>query len=70
MDPMNQAVKIGSRKVLSFEKIKISFLSNLIHLHEIHVVQSNVVELRVLYDGGGARVVGGVDEGQHLVTVA
>ena len=34
------------------------------------MVQSNVVELRVLYDGGGARVVGSVDEGQHLVTAA
>ena len=30
------------------------------------MVQSYVVKLRVLDDGGGARVVGRVDEGQHL----
>ena len=30
------------------------------------MVQSYVVKLRVLDDGGGARVVGRVDQGQHL----
>ena len=40
-----------------------------IHLHEIHVVESNVVELSVLDYGGGARVVGGVNQGQHLVSI-
>ena len=36
------------------------------NLHQIHVVQSDVVELCVLDDGGGAGVVGGVDEGEDL----
>ena len=39
------------------------------HLHKIHVVESDVVELSVLDDGGGARVVSGVNQGQHLVSI-
>ena len=33
------------------------------YLHQVHVVQGHVVELNVLYDGGGAGVVGSIDEG-------
>ena len=36
------------------------------YLHQIHVVQSDVVELDVLDDGGGAGVVGRVHEGEDL----
>ena len=36
------------------------------NLHQIHVVQSDVVELCVLDDGGGAGVVGRVHEGEYL----
>ena len=36
------------------------------YLHEIHVVQGHVVELYVLYDGGGAGVVGSIDQGENL----
>ena len=36
------------------------------YLHQIHVVQSDVVELCVLDDGGGAGVVGRVHEGEDL----
>ena len=36
------------------------------YLHQIHVVQSYVVELDVLDDGGGAGVVGRVHEGEYL----
>ena len=36
------------------------------NLHQIHVVQSDVVELCVLNDGGGAGVVGRVHQGEDL----
>ena len=36
------------------------------YLHQIHVVQSDVVELCVLDDGGRAGVVGRVHEGEDL----
>ena len=36
------------------------------YLHEIHVVQSHVVELRVVDDGRGAGVVSSVHQSQHL----
>ena len=36
------------------------------NLHQIHVVQSDIVELCVLNDGGGAGVVGRVHEGEDL----
>ena len=63
--PMNQAVKIGIER--QYHNIgSENELKNIVHLHEIHVVQSYVVKLRVLDDGGGARVVGRVDQGQHL----
>ena len=66
---MNQVVKIGIERQYHWRKAKYrSFIFHFIYLHEIHVVQSNVVELCVLDDGGGARVVGGIDQGQHLVT--
>ena len=32
------------------------------------MVESDIVELSVLDDGGGARVVSGVNQGQHLVS--
>ena len=37
------------------------------YLHQVHVVQGHVVELNVLYDGGGAGVVGSIDEGKNLI---
>ena len=36
------------------------------YLHEIHVVQGHVVELRVVDDGRGAGVVSSVHQSKHL----
>ena len=37
------------------------------YLHQVHVIEGDVVKVGVLDDGGAARVVGRVDEDQHLV---
>ncbi len=36
------------------------------HLHEVHVVEGDVVEVCVLQHGGALQIVGSVDQSQNL----